>query len=78
MDEYKKAFKIKCTECIWKMINDEYLGHMKFYEKTRSVELLWSTYLLKLKASNSLLTYTDLYKEYLGRLDAVYRKSKKT
>jgi len=78
MKEYKKAFKAKCTECIWKMINDESVKHMEFYKSMSSVEFLWRTYLKKLKNSNSLLAYTDLYNEYLLRLDIVYRESTKS
>lgn len=75
MEEYKKAFKEKCTECIWKMINDESIKHKMFYKQTHSVELLWFMYVSRLKVSNSLLSHTDLYKEFLDRLDKVYREA---
>jgi hypothetical protein len=75
MEEYRKAFKEKCTECIWKMINDESVKHITFYKQTYSVEQLWSIYIKRLKASNSLLNHTDLYKEFLDRLEKVYREA---
>lgn len=78
MNEYKQAFKAKCTECIWKMINDESVKHMAFYTQIYSIEILWSTYLKKLKTSHSLLSSTALYKEYLERLDTVYKESTKS
>lgn len=78
MNEYKQAFKAKCTECIWKMINDESVKHMTFYTQICSIELLWYAFLQKLKTSNSLLSHTDLYKEYLERLDMVYKESTKS
>ena len=57
------------------MINDESVKHMEFYKHTYSVELLWFMYISRLKVSKSLLNHTDLYKEFLDRLDKVYREA---
>ena len=51
------------------------LKHITFYKQTYSVEQLWSIYIKRLKASNSLLNHTDLYKEFLDRLEKVYREA---
>ena len=73
MTEYKKAFKEKCTECVWKMINNEHVSYSMFFKHTESIELLWNSYLRKLEISNNLINYTCLYKEYVNRLNSIYR-----
>ena len=78
MTKYKKAFKTECTNCIWKMINNENISYSAFFKHAESIELLWNSYLKKLEISSNLLSYTCLYKEYISRLNAVYKKSIKS
>tara|TARA_R110002126_G_scaffold47605_2_gene133338 strand:+ start:4829 stop:5065 length:237 start_codon:yes stop_codon:yes gene_type:complete len=75
MNEYKTAFKNKCTECIWKMINDDTVEHEKFYRQTKSIELLWQRFKNKVETLGSLLGYNSLYKEYCQKLDVVHSEA---
>lgn len=69
MVEYKKAFKDKCAERIWEMINNQEVKHQGFLKYVRSIELLWHSYLVKLKECKHLLAYQDLYNTYIDRLE---------
>ena len=75
MNEYKTAFKNRCTECVWNMINDDNVKHEVFYRQTRSIELLYCRYVRKLEAVGSLIGYNDLLKEYTDKLGVVHRQA---
>ena len=75
MQEYKKAFKEDCTECVWKMINDDTVKHDVFYRQTRSIELLWERFTQKLEALGSLLSCNDIYKDYVSKLEVIHREA---
>ena len=75
MKEYKTAFKNKCTECVWTMINDDNIKHEVFYRQTRSIELLFKRYVQKMEQLGSLLGYNDLYHEYCSKLKILHEEA---
>tara|TARA_R110002012_G_scaffold59679_1_gene156304 strand:- start:15344 stop:15580 length:237 start_codon:yes stop_codon:yes gene_type:complete len=75
MQEYKNAFKENCTECVWKMINDDTVRHEVFYRQTKSIELLWERFCQKLKDLGSLISYNDIYKDYVSKLEVIHREA---
>ena len=72
--EYRSEFKKKCSECIWKMVNDGSVKHDNFYIKAENVTTLWNSFSKKLKTASSLLNHVDLYNEYIIRLQNIYKK----
>lgn len=75
MTEYKNAFKSKCTECVWTMINDDNVKHEVFYRQTRSIELLYKRFVDKLKHLGSLIGYQSLFNEYCEKLKVIHEEA---
>lgn len=72
MEDWKKKFKEKCSEYIWRMLNDEKVSYIRFFRETRSVEMLYKRYLAKLDLFHSQSSYRNLYEAYLGMLKTIY------
>jgi hypothetical protein len=72
MENWKKKFKEKCSEYIFKMLNDDKVTYERFFRETRSVEMLYKRYVNKLAFFHTQNSYSNLYEAYLGMLKSIY------
>lgn len=69
MYEYKKAFNNACYKCINDMLLNDKIKYKVFFRQIKSINLLLARFTQKIEASNSIIIYQALFKEYSTKLD---------
>jgi hypothetical protein len=72
METWKAEFKKECTECIYKMLNDEKVTYKRFFRETRSIEMLYKRFVSKLKLFNTPNSYNNIFEAYKTMLKTIY------